>query len=195
MKLTAKIFLFHRPKLRQQKGLNCCLVDCLGTMKGPCFYFHVTVTSVWKNRKIYYDEKLCSKGTQPLQVYKLLDFKGQERKSFGPEVDMSFCSPQPDLPQTLAQTQKTLCFKWLFYLQAGNPIIFLNDTLPPSTLVRKETFEFFEAQSQWCSSQWPWGAAHSLVLANCRLISIIWPQENCQGAMDSCKPPWWAESI
>lgn len=126
--LPLRIFYFTGQNYVNRKVLIAVLLMCLGTMKGPCFYFHVTVTSVWKNRKSYQDEKLCSKGTQPLQVYKLLDFKRHERKPFGPEVDMSFCSPQPDLPQTLAQTQKTLCSKWLFYLQAGNPIIFLNDT-------------------------------------------------------------------
>lgn len=36
---------------------------------------------------------LRSEATQSLQVYKLLDFKWHERKPFGPEVDMSFCSP------------------------------------------------------------------------------------------------------
>lgn len=166
-----------------------------GYNERPCFYLYVTVTSVWKNGKSYHDEKLCSEGTQPLQVYKLLDFKWHERKPFGPEVDMSFCSPQPDLLQTSAQTQKTLCSNWLSYLQAGNPIIFLNDTSATSTLVRKETFEFFEAPSQRYSSQWPWGATHPLVLANYRLISIVQPTETCQGAMDSCKLSWWAESL
>ena len=112
--LPLRFFYFTGQNYVNRKVLIAVLLMCLGTMKGPCFYFHVTVTSVWKNRKSYYDENLCSKGTQPLQVYKLLDFKLHERKSLGPEVDMSFCSPQPDLPQTLAQTQKTTLLQMTF---------------------------------------------------------------------------------
>lgn len=72
------------------RGVIAVLSMCLGTMKGPCFYLGVTVISAWKNKKSYQDEEFCSKGTQYLQVYKLLDFKRQERKPFRPEVDMSF---------------------------------------------------------------------------------------------------------
>lgn len=108
-------FLFHRLKLRQQKGLNCCLVDCLGTMKGPLFLLpcdsHI---SLKEQENLLRWKTLQQRDSTSAKVYKLLISKGRRGNPSGRKLDMSFCSPQPDLPQTLAQTQKTLCFKWLF---------------------------------------------------------------------------------
>lgn len=106
-------FLFHRPKLCQQQRFNCFLVNVIGYNERPLFVLNVWQVHQPERTGKVMTKRNFSKGTQHLQVYKLL-VKWDERKPFGPEVDMSFCSPQPDLLPTSAQTQKTLCSKWYF---------------------------------------------------------------------------------
>lgn len=89
------------------------LIKVFGYNERPLFLLMRDSYISLKNRKSYHDEKFCREGTQALQVYKLLDFEWHERKPDGPEVDVSFSSPQLDL-QTSAQTQKTLCSKRFF---------------------------------------------------------------------------------
>ena len=196
LSLTGKTFLFPRPKWCQHRRLNCRLVSVFGYSGRPLFLLvHDSLICPKEQKKLLWLKNSAMKRLNLCKFTSCWIWNGMRGSLLGRKLTCHFCSPQPDLLQTSAQTQKTLGSKWLFYLQAGNPIIFLKDTSATSTLVRKETFEFFEARSQQCSSQWPWGAIQPLVLANCSLISIVWPRETCQGAMDSCKPPWWAKSV